>query len=77
MKNILNFLIKWKWYITFPFAALLIWFFRFIVSSSNRFWPYVLNKALDYFTRNSGSLGGSDISVICNNLSWDKWGSRH
>lgn len=70
MKAILKFLIKFKWYITFPFASLLIWFFRFIVSSSNRFWPYVLNKSLEYFTNNSNSLGGSDISVIANNLAW-------
>lgn len=70
MKSILNFLIKFKWFILFPFASLLIWFFRFVVSSSNRFWPYVMNKVLNYFTVHSVTLGGSDITVITNNLAW-------
>lgn len=70
MKKLLQFLIKFKWTLMFPFASLLIWFYGFMTSSGERFLPWIFNRVLDYYIQNNASVGNSSIVTLCNNIKW-------
>lgn len=68
MKRLLEFLIKFKWALMFPFASLFIWFVGFLASSMERYLPYILNSVLSFWIHTLRS--DYDVDMIVNNVQW-------